>query len=59
LIIENSVSDIIHEFGHDLCILFISYIAHNLDAGRYVSELAFDSIEYAETDSAKDRVRRW
>jgi hypothetical protein len=52
LVIGDGVSNIIHQFGHDLDILFVCCVAHSLDAIRDLSELAFDPIEGSREDSA-------
>ena len=56
LIIGNGVSNIIHEFGHDLNILVVFRACHIFDASQYFPKLALDPIEGARKHSVRGRL---
>ena len=48
MIINDSVSNIIHEFRHDLNILIVFRVTHSLDTTKYASKLVLDPVEGAK-----------
>jgi len=56
LIIDDSVSNLPHEFGHDPDILLVCCEAHISNAVRYLSELAFYPVEGTGMNQDKTKL---
>jgi len=54
----DSVSNIVHEFRHDLNILIVFRVTRGLDAVQYTLEVVLDPIEDAREESARNWLRR-
>jgi len=57
LIIDDNVSNVLHEFGHDPNVLLVCREAHISNAVRYLSELAFDPVEGTGINQDKIELR--
>jgi hypothetical protein len=58
LTVDNSISNIAHEFGYNLDILFVFCVAHRLDSAQYLFEPALDQGEGSRKDSVQDPMKR-
>lgn len=56
LVISDSVSNIIHEFGHNADIVVVFCVIFGLGAYRHRLKLVFDPIEGAGKESAQDQT---
>ena len=55
--INDSGSNLIHEFRHNLGILIASHVTRILDAIKHILELVFDSFQGTREDSTLDPTR--
>lgn len=56
LIVHESISNPIHEIGHDPDIIVISCVTSSFDTSQYRSELALDLTKGTRTESVQDQM---